>query len=292
MSQLPPLNGLRAFEAAGRRLSFRAAAQDLGVTQGAVAQQVRQLEAHLGLQLFDRLPKGLAFTPPGRTYHGHVAAAFDALRAATADLKPEPGKVLVSVTPTFATRWLIPNMPSLSAAHPEIELRILATEAVSSFHSDGIDLAVRQAQPPFGASLDAVLLFREETIAVAAPSLVVGRTLPLGPDALMRLPKLHDAHDLWPEFVGRLGVEARNTQGPRMSQTALAVEAALSGQGVALVSRFMIARELAEGRLVQVSPQTLSGKRDFYLLAERSRKRSRAVTAVMDWFAAQAARPF
>ncbi|MEM0991304.1 MAG: LysR substrate-binding domain-containing protein [Pseudomonadota bacterium] len=288
MADLPPLNGLRAFEAAGRRLTFRAAAEDLGVTQGAVAQQVRQLEGHLGVQLFDRVPKGLSFTPPGRTYHAHVTAAFDELRAATGDLKPEPGKVLVSVTPTFAAKWLIPNMPSLSAAHPEIELRILATEKVSSFHSDGIDLAVRQGQPPFGASLDAVLLFRQETIAVAAPSLVAGASLPLDPGVLSTLPKLHDAHDLWPEFFRSLGMEDRSTHGLRMSQTALAVDAALSGQGVALVNRFLVARELAARRLVQAASQTLTGQQDFYLLAERRPNRRRVVAAVMEWFATQA----
>ena len=104
---LPPLNGLRAFETAGRRLNFRMAADELGVTQGAVAQQVRQLEAHLGLPLFERLPKGLAFTSSGRSYHAQVSAAFEELRNATNNLKPEPGKVLISVTPTFAAKWLI-----------------------------------------------------------------------------------------------------------------------------------------------------------------------------------------
>jgi LysR family glycine cleavage system transcriptional activator len=149
MAQLPPLNALRAFDAAGRHLNFRAAADEMGVTQGAVAQQLHLLEAHLGVPLFDRLPKGLAFTSPGRGYHTKVAAAFTDLRSATDILRPEPGKVLVSVTPTFAAKWLIPILPEFSAAHPEIDLRILATEKVSSFYGDGIDLAVRQAQLPF-----------------------------------------------------------------------------------------------------------------------------------------------
>ncbi len=143
MNHLPPLNGLRAFDAAGRHLNFRAAADEMGVTQGAVAQQVRQLEAQLGLPLFDRLPKGLAFTSVGRGYHARVATAFADLRAATETLRPEPDKVLVSVTPTFAAKWLIPNLPDFSAAYPKADLRILATERVSSFHGDGIDLAVR-----------------------------------------------------------------------------------------------------------------------------------------------------
>ncbi|WP_138933065.1 LysR substrate-binding domain-containing protein [Roseovarius arcticus] len=290
MSQLPPLNGLRAFEMAGRVLNFRAAADELGVTQGAVAQQVRQLETHLGVPLFERLSKGLAFTSAGRSYHVNVAAAFEALRSATDQLKPEPGKVLVSVTPTFAAKWLIPNLPDFSAKHPDIDLRILATEKVSSFHGDGIDLAVRQGKPPFGASLDAHLLFRQEVIAVSAPSLVSEHTLPVSPQAMSSMPKLHDAHDLWPEFLGLLNIEDRGGRGLRLSQTSLAVDAALFGQGVALVSRFLVAAELEAKRLVQITPQNLTGERDFYLLATRKSKQNSAIDSVVAWLLERAER--
>jgi LysR family glycine cleavage system transcriptional activator len=288
MSQLPPLNGLRAFDVAGRYLNFRAAADELGVTQGAVAQQVRQLEAHLGVTLFERRPKGLAFTSAGRSYHANVEAAFDALRNATDQLKPEPGKVLVSVTPTFAAKWLIPNLPDFSARHPDIDLRILATEKVSSFHGDGIDLAVRQGKPPFGASLDAHLLFRQEVIAVAAPGLVDGHSLPVDPQALSAMPKLHDSHDLWPRFLGLLEAEDKGDRGLRLSQTSLAVDAALFGQGVALVSRFLVTEEIAAGRLIQITPQTLSGAQDFYLLAARKSRQNSAVDTVVTWFLSRA----
>lgn len=287
MTRLPPLNGLRAFDVAGRHLNFRAAAEELGVTQGAVAQQVRGLEAHLGVPLFERRPKGLAFTSAGRGYHKRIAAAFEDLRAATETLRPEPDKVLVSVTPTFAAKWLIPNLPAFTAAHPEIQLTVLATEAVSRFHGDGIDLAIRQGKPPFGAALEVVRLFRQEVIAVAAPGLVAGRRLPLDAQALARLPKLHDASDLWPAFLGHLEVEDRGGRGLRLSQTTLAMDAALSGQGVALVSRFLAARDIAEGRLVQVCDQVLPGAHDFYLLADGSARRGSAVQAVFDWFAAR-----
>ncbi len=288
MAHLPPLNGLRAFEVSGRHLNFRAAADELGVTQGAVAQQVRQLEAHLGLSLFERLPKGLMFTPSGRSYHGRVATAFEELRSATDNLKPEPGKVLISVTPTFAAKWLIPNLPGFSAEHPEIDLRILATEKVSRFHGDGIDLAIRQGQPPFGAALDAIRLFRQDVIAVAAPGFVEGISLPLSADALSCLTKLHDAHDLWPEFLKLLNMEDRSGHGLRLSQTALTVDAALSGQGIVLVSRFLVARDIAAGNLVQVRPETLAGKQDFYLLAKRRSKNNSAIETVVAWLSSLA----
>lgn len=283
MDDLPPLNGLRAFAASGQHLNFRAAADALGVTQGAVAQQVRALEAHLGLPLFERLPKGLAFTPAGRAYHARVQGAFEALQEATQMVKPQPEKVLISVTPTFAAKWLIPNLSAFSQAHPDVDLRVVATEQVSSFHSDGIDLAVRYANPPFGSGVEASLMFAQEVIAVAAPQVVEGQALPLSAEVLSGLPKLHDAHDLWPVFLAAFGLVCHNERGLRLSQTSLAIDAAIAGQGVALVSRFLVARDLDARRLVQVRPEVLESDKDFYLLTARRSKRSAAAEVVYKW---------
>lgn len=283
MSELPPLNSLRAFDAAGRRLSFRSAADELGVTQGAVAQQVRQLEVHLGVVLFERVPKGLAFTPVGRSYHNRIAEAFADLRAATAELQPEPNKVLISVTPTFAAKWLIPNLPDFTAAHPDIDLRILATEKVSSFHSDGIDLAVRQGAPPFGASLDVTLLFKQSLIAVAAPKFADKGDTPLDPGKLAKMPKIHDAHDQWPSYLSYLGIQDQSYRHLRLSQTSLAVDAAIAGQGVALVSQFFVAHDLKAGRLIEVGSAWCEGRGDFYVLMPRTEKNNETVIKVVNW---------
>lgn len=287
MTNLPPLNSLRAFDVAGRRLSFRAAADELGVTQGAVAQHVRQLEAHLEVILFERVPKGLAFTTVGRTYHARIAELFAGLRLATAELKPEPDKVLISVTPTFAAKWLIPNLPNLTKACPNIDLRIMATEKISSFHSDGIDLAVRQGAPPFGASLQATLLFKQKIIAVVAPKLTGGEPKPIAPSLLAKQPKIHDTHDLWPKYLANLNIRDQSSRGLRLSQTALAVDAAIAGQGVALVSRFLVSHDLEAGRLIQVGDAWDAGGNDFYLIAERTAKIRAAVLGVMNWFKTQ-----
>lgn len=281
MSNIPPLNALRAFVAAGEHMSFRAAADSLGVTQGAVAQQVRRLEHHLGLALFHRLPRGLSFTSAGRSYHARIQSAFDTMREATATLRPTPSKVLISVTPTLAAKWLIPNLPSLTERHPDIDLRILATERLSSFHSDGIDLAIRLGTPPFGASLDTKHLFSHEVIAVAAPGLVKSRALPLSPNELLALPQLHDTHDLWPRFLKQAGAESTPPRGLRFSQTSLAIDAAVSGQGVAIAAKVLLATDLAEGRLVQLLPTSLKGDGDFYLLGKRHP--STGVRAVRNW---------
>ncbi|MBE1281721.1 MAG: LysR family transcriptional regulator [Rhodobacteraceae bacterium] len=280
MTSLPPLNALRAFDAAGRCLNFRIASEEIGVTQGAVAQQVRLLEDHLGLKLFERLPKGLAFTEAGRRYHGRVAEAFAGLRAATQDLRPGPERVLISVTPTFAAKWLIPNLPGFSESHPQIDLCILSTEKLSRFHGDGIDLAIRQGSPPFGAAIDAVMLFRQEIIAVAAPGFAPD---PITPQVLAGLPKLHDAHDHWGAFLQMLGIQDTSGRGLQLNQTALALDAAIAGQGVALVSRFLAAHDISAGRLVQVSPQFLEEDKAFFLLAHRQQDRKQAVEIVWNW---------
>jgi len=288
-SALPPPNSLRAFEAAGRHLSFRAAAEELGVSQGAVAQQIRKLEDILGLRLFDRHARGLAFTANGRAYHEQVSAAFALLRDATRKLRPETTTVTISVTPTFAAKWLMPNLPQLTASHPDIDLRIVATERVLSFHGDGIDLAVRQGEPPFGASIEARLLFPNEIIAVAAPGLVSDRSLPLAPEAFGRMTLLHDAHNLWPEFLQAVfGQDHRGGQGRlSFSQTSLSIDAALNGHGIALASRFLVEKDLEAGRLLEVAGRSLGGRRDFHLLAPRSEHRSSAVRMVMDWLIRQ-----
>ncbi|MEJ6396175.1 LysR substrate-binding domain-containing protein [Gymnodinialimonas sp. 2305UL16-5] len=289
MAELPPLNSLRAFDAAGRRLSFRAAADELGVTQGAVAQHVRQLEAHLDVILFERVPKGLAFTSAGRSYHNRIAGIFADLRSATAELKPEPNKVVISVTPTFAAKWLIPNLPDFTAAHPDIDLRIMATERVSSFYSDGIDLAVRQGSPPFGASLDVTLLFRQSLIAVAAPKFGDKSDTPLDPETLAKQPKVHDTHDQWPNYLAHLGTQDQSPRHLRLSQTSLAVDSAIAGQGVALVSRFLVAHDLEAGRLVEVGTAWDASGNDFYVLIPRTAKNNETVVNVMTWLMARSA---
>ncbi|MHA6327285.1 LysR substrate-binding domain-containing protein [Roseivivax sp. CAU 1753] len=287
-ANLPSLNGLRAFSAAGRHLSFRAAAEELGVTQGAVAQQVRGLEKHLGLRLFLREPRGLSFTEEGRTYHAAVARAFSQLSDATGALLETPSRVTISVTPTFASKWLIPRLAEFTEAHPGIDLRITATERVMSFHADGIDIAVRQGRPPFGASLRTELLFPQQVVAVCSPQLTSPDNLPIDAAALSRMTLLHDAHDLWPQFLEMaFGTVPTASRGLHFSQTTLSLDAALAGQGVALASRFLVQRDLDAGRLVRAVQAALEGGQDFYALLPRQGA-SEAAHRVMEWLLSMA----
>lgn len=275
---LPPLNALRAFEVSGRRLSFRAAADELGVTQGAVAQQVRALEEHLGLGLFQRHPRGLQLTVSGAAYLAEVTRAFDTLADATGRLLVRPDTVTISVTPTVAAKLLIPRLGDLQAALPDVELRTVATEALSDFERDQVDIAVRLTRPPFAADLEAKLLFRQDLVAVASPRLVRNVTLPLSSEQLRALPLLHDAQGHWATFLKT----SSKLPGAVFNQTTLALDAAMAGQGVALACKAFVAMDLAAGRLVQVAEAGTLGP-DFYLVRKCSAPVRQSVDAVWDW---------
>ncbi|MDC9832012.1 LysR substrate-binding domain-containing protein [Rhizobium binxianense] len=281
--KLPPLNALRAFEVSGRRLNFRAAAEELGVSQGAVAQQVRALEDQLGLMLFQRLARGLALTPQGAAYLADVTRAFDTLSDATGRLLARPDAVTISVTPTVAAKLLIPRLAELKAALPDVELRTVATEALSDFDRDQVDIAVRLTRQPFPASLEARLLFRQELVAVASPHLVKGLALPLTADALRKLPLLHDTLSPWPLVLR----SREKLPGAVFNHTTLALDAALAGQGVALACRAFVAADLEAGRLVRVTDATTTIEPDYFLIRKRASSPRKAVDAVWHWCAAR-----
>lgn len=286
---LPSLNGLKAFEVAARHLNFRLAAEELGVTQGAVAQQVRGLEAELGMSLFERLPRTLALTAEGRRYIADIRRALEIIARATGELKPQAIKLTISTTPSFASRWLIPRLSEFTALHPDLDLHILATERISNFAADGVDLAVRYGRPPFGPGLNAELLFEQEVIAACSPLLLAGRNPPRTAEELSTYPLLHDAHNLWPEFVERHLTNSRSPsfKGISFSQTSHAIEAAIAGQGIVLANRGFITDDLAKGRLLRIFDRTLRGPADFYLVWPRYRK-SPALETVIGWLLAEA----
>lgn len=291
LGKLPSLNGLKAFEVAARHLSFRVAAEELGVTQGAVAQQVRGLEAELGVKLFERMPRSLILTGEGRGYIADIRRAFEIIAQATGDLRPQPVRLTISTTPTFASKWLIPRLPDFTARHPDLDLHILATERMSGFQADGVDLAVRYGRPPFGPGLASELLFEQEIIAVCSPALLRDRKPPKTSEELADYVLLHDAHNSWPEFIDRhFGRAAQAAyKGISFNQTSHAIEAAIAGQGIVLANRDFVARDMAEGRLTQVIEGTLSGSSDFYLVWPRYRKSS-AIETVIAWMSEEAKR--
>ena len=282
MPALPPLNAMRAFEASARHLNFRLAAEEIGVTQGAVAQQVRGLEARLGTALFERLPRGLRLTEAGRRFHAPLRRAFRLIEEAVNDLTDQK-QITISVTPSFASKWLVPRLNDFVTRYPDISVQVDARERLADFQSDGIDIAVRQSRSPVARGLQATPLFSTEFVVVGSPDLASQIS---GPDDLMQHVLLSDSHGLWPLFLERAGVEGR----PRMmsfSQTSLAIDAAVSGQGFALANAPLVSAELTSGRLVQPLSEVLVDDLSFFIVTPQKPRQPELVKQMRDWLLSQ-----
>ncbi len=266
--RLPPLNGLRAFEAAARHLSFVKAADELAVTPGAVSHQVKTLEDYLGVQLFRRQARGIRLTEAGQEVLPLLRDAFDRMGQVADRLEAHrsAGTLVVSAAPTFAARWLVPRIEAFNERHPEIDVRIDAAKRVVDFAREDVDVAVRfctGAEP----GLKAWPLFDEpdEIFPVCAPGLASGPRPLRRPEDLAGHVLLHadwkaggHTWPSWPAWLEAFGVDGVDgARGPRFTTWALAIQSALAGHGVALGSRVMVARELGTGELVMPFPDTL-----------------------------------
>lgn len=289
MRDIPPLNALKAFEASGRHLNFRLAAEELGVTQGAVAQQVRSLENLLEIKLFERHARGLSLTSEGRRYLPPLRRAFDMIAEATNSLAPGDRVVTISATPSFATRWLVPRLGDFAADHPDIRIRLDASDRLANFQTDGIDIAIRQGKPPFGPGLIAEALFDTEVIAVCHPDLTTGPAPIRSAADLRHHVLLEDAHGHWPVFLEAALGDHAGTQIRTMnfSQTSLAIDAAIARQGVALTNRALVQADLQDNRLCQPFPFSLTTDEGYYITAPRAPRHPVLVAIVRDWLIAQ-----
>lgn len=254
---LPPLNAVRAFEAAARHQSFRLAAEELFVTPGAVGQQIRSLESHLGIKLFVRTASPLALTASGRTYAQSARLALLQLSLATAQLTTGKRTVTIWAPPTLATRWLVPRLGAFRAGRDDVELRIYADIAEADPARVDVDIVIEHTNRPRAKT--SVKLFDEEVFPVCSPALLEKLARPLRADALLAQTLLHTSlHDFWADWLASAGVETNGIRcGPFFNQATVALEAAAAGQGFALASEALVHRDFEEGRLVQPFAQRL-----------------------------------
>src|SRR5215470_14579260 len=235
--RLPPLNALKAFEAAARHESFTRAAEELCVTQGAVSHQVKALEAELGLKLFNRQRQRLVITEAGRLYLAVVRDAFDRLADGTQRLlkRQSGGALTVSTSPNFAAKWLVHRLGRFAEAHPEIDLRVSASPHHVDFAREDIDLAIRHGDGS-ASGLHVTRLCAEELFPVCSPKLLTGRNPLRRLSDLGRFTLLHvndrQGWNQWLGFAEAAGVDP--SHGPILSQASMAIDAAVDGQGVAL----------------------------------------------------------
>ena len=289
---LPPLASLRAFESAARHLSFRAAADELSVTQSAISHQVAELERRLGVQLFHRHSRRVALTHAGEQYHPYLREAFDRIALGTAQARAAgaPARDLdVQVYVTVAVRWLIPRLHAFTNAHPEVRVRFNTSHLDWEFDETGGDVAIVCTARPDRPGLLATHLFDAKLTPVCSPALLHGGIGLRQPADLVNhsLLQLYTASDEWPVWLQAAGVPVDVGQvGPRFDSYLLALEAAIDGQGVAIVPRFLAAADLRGGRLVAPFALQVPQPRGWFLVCRTDRRDAPSVSAFRDWLTA------
>ncbi len=255
------------------------------MTQGAVAQHVRALEKLLKVKLFERHARGLTLTDEGRRYLPPVRRAFDMIDEATTNLAPHDALLTISSTPSFATRWLVPRLGGFAEDYPNIRVRIDASNTLANFQTDGVDIAIRQGKPPFGPGLVAEPLFASELIAVCHPKLATGQHAISAPEDLQLHTLLEDSHGQWPLFLERAlkGGKTLEIKTTNFSQTSLAIDAALAGQGVALTNRPFVEADLEANRLCQPFPFSATTEEGYYVVAPREPRNPANLKIIRKW---------
>lgn len=296
MRHLPPLNALRAFEAAARHESFNRAAGELHVTPSAVSHQIKTLEEFLGVELFHRRPREVRLSDAGRELLPPVRDALEQIRAAAERVSGrQAGSTLtVSAAPSFVIGWLVPRLPDFQATHPGIEVRLDTAPHQVDFRSSDVDACVRYAA--VGADFGDVRthwLFGEELVPVCSPAMVGESGILRTPQDLERVTLLHSftRAGQWQSWLRAAGVEGIDAKkGPRFSTDSIAVEAAAVGLGVALASRTVVARQLAEGRVVIPFDVSYCHEYGYYLVYPDSSEDDPRVAAFRDWLLASVGR--
>src|SRR5262245_8905538 len=296
MKKLPPLIELRAFEAAGRHLSFQKAAAELGVTPTAISHQIRLLERYSGRPLFRRRPRPMTMTDTGARLFPVIRDGLEAFAAAIAAVKrdSEGQPLRVTTTNAFASRWLVPRLARWRARHANIPLEVIGTDVVLDLNAGDVDVAIRNARdaPRDGIAKE---LFRDEFWPLCSPHLL-SLSGPLKRAAHLRGQVL--IHQYWPSFVPEAptwerwltAARSRWRDVPRLNEMGHlsfreelhAIEAVIAGQGIGICSDVLVAQELTSGALAKALNLKLPGY-GFYLVYKRDHPRRREIESFLNW---------
>ena len=294
--RLPPLNALRAFEAAARHLNFSRAADELSVTPGAVSQQIQNLEDYVGAALFKRTPKGLLLTDAAQTALPALREAFDRLAEAASLLTAavDGRRLTLTAPPSFAAKWLVPRLGAFEQGHPQVDVWLSAGIELVDLSAGEVDVAIRYGSGRY-PGLEVKRLLGETVIPVISPELLKDQPL-ASPEDLKNHVLLHDGSpdlddscpdwSMWLAARGLRGVDG--LRGPRFNQSSLVIEAAANGRGVALAKRTLAQADLDAGRLV--APLQIATAVDFayYLVHPKAKGRLPQVKAFISWIEAEA----
>ena len=287
-----PLNALRAFEASARHLSFVKAADELSVTPAAVSHQVKKLEEFLGFPLFRRQSRGLLLVESGQSLLSELSEVFLQLDKAMERVidHDSRGTLTLSVAPTFAVMWLIPRLQQFYALYPDIDVRISTGLGLIDFQRDDFDAAIRLGSGQwFG--LETIKLFEESVSPMCSPRLLEGPDAMRSPDDLRNQVLLHNhsmdydpdapTWEKWLEAAGATGVDA--SRGTHFSLPDHGLQAAIDGAGVVLGWRFLSAKDIAAGRVVEPFDLTLPLGSSFFLVYPEAHSLRPNIVAFRDW---------
>ncbi|NRP71283.1 Glycine cleavage system transcriptional activator [Ensifer psoraleae] len=277
------LNGLRAVEAAGRLGSLASAAAELGVTVGAVSQQIAKTEAQLGRMLFERTARGLVATDFGCLFLARLSSAFGELAEAVASARRRDESVLtISVAPVFAARWLVYRLNRFAERHPDIRLRIDATTTLVNLDTSDVDVGIRVGAGDW-PGVHAELLLEQEIFPVCSPSMAADLRVPAD---ILKLPAVIDGHSMftWEVWFKEAGLSgSQMTVRHTFNEASLVLDAAIAGQGVMLAWQTLAGFAVTEGSLV--APFDIRAKTGFghYFVRSPSRRESKAALAFKRW---------
>jgi LysR family glycine cleavage system transcriptional activator len=289
--RLPPLNGLKAFEAAARSESFTRAAEELNVTQGAISHQVKALEDTLGLKLFRRERQRLIITEAGRDYLAVIRDAFDRIAVGTERLlqRRESGVLTVSTSPDFAAEWLVNRLSRFAESCPGVDLRVAAATHYVDFARDDVDVAIRHGDGHW-PGLDVERLYSERLFPVCSPKLVAGRNRITKVADLLKFPllRLEDAKN-WIRLFEAAGVNVTVGPGPVLNRASMLIDAAIDGQGIALTRTALAAWDLVNGRLVRPVDVSLRMANTYWIVCPKAASNVPKIATFRNWVLAEAA---
>lgn len=297
MRRLPSLNGLRAFEAAARHLSFTRAAEELFVTPAAVSQQVKALEEHLGVALFRRLNRRLALAEAGRALLPGVSDGLDRMAAAVSRVRAEAedGQLTVTVGPGFAAHWLLPRLEGFHERYPDLDVRISASPQLTDFAEDEVDIGIRYGPGDY-EGLTAEKLLSEQIAPLCSPRLLQGARPLRTPADLRHHQLLHSTHTRldetpidWASWLKARGVEGvDHRHGMSFDSPVTAMQAAIQGHGVMLGQVTIACEDIEAGRLIIPFDDRIRTSFAYWLVYPPERLRWQKVRAFRDWIVEEA----
>jgi LysR family transcriptional regulator, glycine cleavage system transcriptional activator len=291
-----PLNALRVFDAAARHLSFTKAADELAVTPAAVGQQIRSLEDLLGVVLFVRGPRALELTPEAERSLPALREGFARFEDSVREMQAGQGShaLTISAPPSFAAKWLVPRLGAFAEANPHMQLRLLVSADLVDFSQANVDLALRYGDGRY-PEVHVELLMPEQVVPICAPTVLTGDIPLRDPADLAGHVLIHDESSLdddqaptWPMWLKAAGVEHPHAdRGLAFNQSALVIEAALAGRGIALAKQRLAQADLDAGRLVQPFAAATQAGFAYWIVAPEAQWRQAKVKQFVTWLRTQ-----